>query len=152
MQLSSDYFYIPIPNLLPPLETIFSPNFPQEPWGCSSEEESGKEGKVFGIGLSRRRTPSSSGIFARVHSASRLARVRNRLGSVNSRSSTWRLSWPARQLGLVTRYHYNILIPMFLALSEPFLPLVYHPRSVWSINVKDSLGRGFILINSMRFS
>ena len=85
---------------------------------------SGKEGKVFGIGSSRRRTPSSFGSFTCVHSAGRLARVRNRLGSVNSRSSTWRLSWPARQLGLAARYHYNISIPRFLALPKLFLPLV----------------------------
>ena len=122
--MSSDYFYISMPNLIPPLKTIFSPNFPPESWSCSSEEESGKEGKVFGIGSSRRRTPSSFGSFARVHSAGRLARVRNRLGSVNSRSSTWRLSWPARQLGLAARYPYNILIPRFLALPKPFLLLV----------------------------
>ena len=85
---------------------------------------SGKEGKVFGIGSSCRRTPSSSGSFARVHSAGRLARVRTRFGSVNYRSSTWRLSWPARQLGLAARYHYNISIPRFLTLSTLFLPLV----------------------------
>ena len=124
MQFSSNYFYIPMSNFLHPWKTIFSPNFPPKPWGCSSEEESGKEGKVFGIGSSRRRTPSSFGSFARVHSAGRLARVRNRLGSVNSRSSTWRLSWPAQQLGLAARYHYNILIPRFLALPKLFLPFV----------------------------
>ena len=168
--MSWDCFYIPTPNLLHPLKTIFSPNFPPEHWGCSSEEESsgskvlmsgslcqrrltvgnrcwgrcgivgaspesgrrklgfrrlsGKEGEVFGIGSSRRRTPNSSGSFARVHSAARLERVRNRLGSVNSRSSTWWLIWSARHLGLAARYHYNISIPWFLALPKPFLPLV----------------------------
>ena len=85
---------------------------------------SGKEGEVFGIRLSRRRTPNSSGSFARVHSAGWLARVRNRLGSINSRSSTWRLSWPARQLGLAARYLYNISISRFLALPKLFLPTV----------------------------
>ena len=124
MQMSSDYFYIPMPNLLPPFKTIFSSNFPPKPWGCSSEEESGKEDKVFGIGSSRRRTPSNSGSFARVHSVGLLARVRNRLGSDNSRNSTWWLSWPAGQLGLAARYHYNISIPRFLALPKLFLSLV----------------------------
>ena len=77
-----------------------------------------KEGEVFGIGSSRRRTPNSSDSFARVHSAARLARVWNRLDSVNSRSSVWRLSWSTRQLGLSARYHYNILIPRFSALPK----------------------------------
>ena len=166
-EMSWDYFYIPMPNLLHPLKTIFSPNFPPEHWGCSSEEESsgskvlmlgslcqrrltignrcwgrcgivgtstesgrrklgfrrlsGKEGKVFGIGSSRKRTPNS---FARVHSAARLARVQNRLGSINSRILAWRLSWSARQLGLSAQYHYKISILRYLALSKPFLPLV----------------------------
>ena len=84
----------------------------------------GKEGKVFGIGSSRRRTPNSSSSFARVHSAAQLAHVRNRLGSVNSSSSAWQLSWSARQLDLSAQYHYNISIPRFLALPKPFLPLV----------------------------
>ena len=85
---------------------------------------SGKEGKVFGIRLSRRCTPNSSSSFSRIHCAAPLARVWNRLGSVNSRSSTWRLSWLARQLGLGTRYHYNISILRFLALLKLFLSLV----------------------------
>ena len=134
MQMSSYYFYIIMPNLLPPLKTIFSTNFPPKRWGCSSEEElsrskalmlgslcqrrlttgnkcrgrcgivgaspesgrqklefcrlSGKEGKVFGIGSSHICTPNSSGSVARIHSVGRLARVRNRFGSVNSRSAT----------------------------------------------------------------
>ena len=165
-----DYFYIPMPNLLHPLKTIFSPNFPLEHWGCSSEEESsgskvlmagslcqrrlivgnrcwercgivgalpesgrrklgfhlllGKEGEVFGFVSSRMRTPNSSGSFARVHSAARLACIWNRLGSINFRSSAWRLSWSAWKLGLSARYHYNISIPRFLALPNSFLILV----------------------------
>ena len=47
-----------------------------------------------------------------------------RLGTVNFRSSIWRLSWSAQQLGLVTRYHYNISILRILTLLKPFLPLV----------------------------
>ena len=93
-------------------------------WKLEFRRLSGKEGKVFGLGSSCRRTPNSFGSFTRVHSAGRLARVRNRLGSVNSRSSTWRLSWPVRQRGLAERYHYNISIPRFLALTKLFLPLV----------------------------
>ena len=61
---------------------------------------SGKKGKVFGIESSRRHTPNSSGSFARVHSAAWIAHVRNWRGSINSRSSAWRLSWSARQLDL----------------------------------------------------
>ena len=123
MQLSSDYFYIPMPNFLPPLENDFLSKLSSGTLGLLLEEESGKEGKVFGIGSSRRRTPNSSGSFVRVHSAGQLARVRNRLSSVNSRSWTWRLSWPAWQLGLAARYHHNISIPRFLALPKLFLPL-----------------------------
>ena len=121
MQLSSDYFLYSYAQPFTSLENDFLSKLSSGTLGCSSEEESGKEGKVFGIGSSRRRTPNSSGSFARIHSEGRLARVWNRLGSVNSRSSTWRLSWLVRQLGLAARYHYNISIPRFLALPKPFL-------------------------------
>ena len=54
------------------------------------------------------------------------ARLRQtpRLSFVKSHGSTWWLDWSAQQLGLAARYHYNISIPWFLALSKPFLPLV----------------------------
>ena len=103
---------------------------------------SGKEGEVFGIGSSRRRTPNSSGSFARVHSAARLARVWNQLGSVNSHSSAWWLSWSARQLDLSAQYHYNISIPRFLALLKLFLPLVLSSEASMVPNRQRQIGSG----------
>ena len=97
--------------------------------------------------------PHACSRFGLTCTAARL-RQNPRLGSVKSRSSAWRLNWSALQLGLVNRYHYNISIPRFLTLPKPFLPLIL-PSEVsmaWLLNVKDRLGRGFILINSMRFS
>ena len=101
----------------------------------------GKEGKVF-WNRDEPQTHAEQLQQLRMHSAARLARVRNRFGSVNSRSSAWLLSWSARQLGLAARYHYNISIPRFLALPKPFLPL-FLPSEVSMIpNRQRHIGSG----------